>query len=296
MKTSSRFVRAALAGCVGLLGFPLAAQVAFESPVSATPPAPTLDVTSGGSPIGVLSASDRIDVSTVQPSPAGSDSQSLETVWTPGTASIDVSTIDAPEGFSLEYRTGTATWSATMPTPTTAITGIRAVGSVTASAFVSGVETWETRASGRLVAGAAAFQGSSGGDGWDVFFNDDATKVFNIWHHNAAAINLDCHLAEDGSSCYSGLNGAGGTVYQVSGYVAGNKSGGGTWNNKLYVFTGTGGASGFYCIDVTGSANPTPCSTPFIQTEASGLIGYGDLTEAVQVGSKIYGFNLHTDR
>lgn len=284
---------------------PLAAHQATDGPAAAVAPsmpAPVIEVTSGGQPVGALLAGDRVSVSATQGSPSGADGQFLETVWEPGTATIDVNTIDAPEGFTLEYRTGDATWSATRPSPTSLITGVRAVGGVTSSAFVSGVQTWDTFTTGELVSGAAAFQGSSGGDGWDVFFNADATKVFNIWHHNSSAINLDCHVAADGSSCYSGLNGAGGTVFQVNGYMTGNKSGGGSYQNKLYVFTAMNSGTyptGFYCIDVTGSANPTSCGTPFIQTEANGgggLNDYAHLTEVVRVGSKMYAFNTHTDR
>lgn len=289
--------RRATAAAVLLLGLPVVSQAVLDGPVQASVPSPTIEVESGGQPIGTVSAGDVVSVKSTQASPAGTDGQRFESVWAPGTGTIDLSSIDAPEGFDLEYRTGTATWSATVPNPTTSITGIRAIGGVTASAYNGGVQTWQTASPGALVSGAAAFQGSSGGDGWDVFFNDDASKVFNIWHHNGSAINLDCHLAVDGSSCYSGLNGAGGTVFQASGYLTGGKSSAGRWNNKLYSFTvqTSNGDVGFYCIDVTGSANPTPCSTPFIQLGTGGSTDWRYISEVVQVGSKIYAFDLNND-
>ena len=46
---------------------------------------------------------------------------------------------------------------------------------------------------------ASTFSGSTGGDGWDVFFYDD--YVLNIFHHNSSYIGLDCHLRSTGARC-----------------------------------------------------------------------------------------------
>ncbi len=275
---------------------PLAAHQATDGPAAAVAPsmpAPVIEVTSGGQPVGALLAGDRVSVSATQGSPSGADGQFLETVWEPGTATIDVNTIDAPEGFTLEYRTGTSTWSTTRPGNTALITGIRAVGGVTSSAFVDGVQTWETLSTGELETGGQGFTGSGGGDGWDIFYGYG--RIYNIFHHNTTDLGVDCHIVETSQKCWS----PGGTpgAFFLSGYTTGARSTGSvdesTGRLWALVKRNSDSAIGFACLNVTVSATvPTPCTgvgtSGFVSLGSTGLSTYNGLTDAYLHGGKFW--------
>ena len=84
---------------------------------------------------------------------------------------------------------------------------------------------------------------SSGGDGYDVFF-DDADHVFNIYHHDTPA-SVDCHML-NGTSCGPGWPFSVSpyhTSLWVSGYVDSK-------NDKLWFPTNDAGHSGFGCLEI----------------------------------------------
>lgn len=291
-QATSTFRRAASVGML-LLAIPVAVNLPLEDTVQATAPEPVIEVTQGGQPAGTLEAGDRVSVSATQGSPSGADGQFLETVWEPGTATIDVNSIDAPEGFTLEYRTGTSTWSTTQPNPTTSITGIRAVGGVTSSAFVDGVQTWETMSTGELETGGQGFTGSGGGDGWDIFYGYG--RIYNIFHHNTSDLGVDCHIVETSQKCWS----PGGTpgAFFLSGYTTGARSTGSidesTGRLWALVKRNSDSAIGFACLNVTVSATvPTPCTgvgtSGFVSLGSTGLSTYNGITDAYLHGGKFW--------
>ena len=111
-----------------------------------------------------------------------------------------------PDGWTATYYSnGTALTAA----PTTAsgwasVDRIVTNGSVRYDGAVNGYQLYV----GATVATAppptaASFSGGSAGDGWDVFFSPDRTKVFNIHHHNGPATVM-CRKAADGTSCGTG--------------------------------------------------------------------------------------------
>jgi len=284
--TAPRF-RLLAVGALLLTGVPLAAQAGLEQSAEATVsvPAPIIQVTNGGQPATSLQAGTRVSVSATQGSPSGADGQFMETVWEPGTATIDVNSIDEPEGFTLQYRTGTSTWSTNRPGNTALITGVRAVGAVTSSAFVGGVQTWQTLSSGELVSGAGSFAGSAGGDGWDIFYGYG--RIFNIFHHDSIKLSVDCHVVATSQKCWS----PGGTPgpYSLNGYTTGARSTGrvDTTTGRLWALVkrNSDSAMGFMCLDVTPTLTvPTPCSgvgaSGFVVLGSTGIGGYAGINDA----------------
>ena len=87
------------------------------------------------------------------------------------------------------------------------MSGVRSSGSVDSNGLSSGLQVSTSLGTGPLAPGASSFNGSGGGDGWDVFFSGD--KVLNVYHHNPD-YNLDCHLRATGAAC--------GDVYTNPGY------------------------------------------------------------------------------
>lgn len=137
---------------------------------------------------------------------------------------------------------------------------------------------------------ASTFSGSTGGDGWDVFFDED--YVLNIFHHNSSHIALDCHLRSTGARCdgFSPTVNAspGVTGSRFPGYQSANRSGG--WVNgntgRAYAFT-TQSASrtpGALCINLT-VAPPESCG--FVALSSQTNVGsYQYLSNAAVAGGR----------
>ena len=243
----------------------------------------------GGNPASGLTADSVITYRTNAPIvAAGTSDQVVTQTFDPAKAAVKGVTVDsvtrpdvtAPEGYTLEYRSGSpAAWSTTPPTydaltntyPT--LTGVRATGTLTvssgnAAAMTESLVTADTADS----IASPSISGAGGGDGWDVFFAGD--RVFNIWHHAAAdwaspsTLYLDCHNRKTGAACWS--FGGGRTAFQSSGayytpwqstgfYVAATDS----------VWTVVGRNSptndfGVACIKNVSTGTPADCDTPFV--------------------------------
>lgn len=235
-------------------------------------------VTSAGGPAADVAVGASLVASTsTLAETSGSVQQTLSTAWDPtqATAAGDVT---APEGWSLEYNVD-GTWTNTAPTSPSdlaALEGVRANGTTTSAGALGGKQLSISSGSGELKAGGGSFQGSSGGDGWDVFFA--GSKVLNVFHHNASAYSLDCHQRTDGSSCNA-------SVYTKSGFITSGASTGAVVGSKVYSLVGHTTDAGVLCTDVSTS--------PFTDCGYTALISgsfanYGYLGRQTQAGSRIY--------
>lgn len=210
----------------------------------------------------------------------GSGQRELRATLDPG-MQYTAGSAEAPEGWNIEFSTnGGTNWVGTEPTPASGVTDVRATASVTAGAITGYSQLYSSETVAPVP--SSTFSGSTGGDGWDVFFYDDF--VFNIFHHNGGAIVLDCHLRSTGARC------TGGYTATFNGYQTANRSGG--WvdsiTGKLYAFTmqSSTGRPGVLCVDVNSA--PTSCGFTPLSTDTT-VTDYGYLSNAEFVGRRIFG-------
>jgi len=239
--------------------------------------APSATVTVAGAPATAVGAGDTMTLTQTAPADAvGQNAQALEATWDPAEATLDTAGATQPEGWPLEYTVDGTSWTSTAPTDLGTVSGVRTSGALTGNGFSDDLQVTTTTGSGTLKPAAASFSGSSGGDGWDVFFT--STKVLNVWHHNSWTYNLDCHLRAGGSSC--------GDVYSVAGYQTGHGSSGTAVGDRVYssVVESETSTSGILCTD-TGTAPFTSCGfTPL----ASGAGSYDVLGTQSRAGNRVY--------
>lgn len=197
-----------------------------------------------------------------------------------------VPNVNSPAGWTLEYYNGTS-WSGTVPAydatsgtfPT--LSGLRATGTFT-SGGLSGESQVVTRtANGALEAGVN-FSGSSGGDGWDVFFGGN--RIFNIFHHDNGAVTTDCH-ERTGTACWA-------STFSMSGYSSAPRSTGfyDSTNDRIYSFAvrHSDNTLGLTCAKDVSTSTPSACATPFVSFVATAGHGYEYVGDAVRIGDKIY--------
>jgi hypothetical protein len=223
---------------------------------SAASAAPALSLTLNGSNVTTMASGDEIDVATGAPiAIQGTSSQAIGLSWSGQSLQLkDLASITQPEGWELQYSIDGVTWSTTAPSDLTTVVAVRSVGNITSK----GGNTFQTSTTSTLVATQSNFQGSSGGDGYDLTFAGD--RVFNIFHHNASQIQLDCHIKSTGASCF-------GAVKNFPGYATSNTSSS-YWDaasSKLYAMSKKTATNefGVACIDFANNMNPVLCSTPF---------------------------------
>ena len=185
----------------------------------------------------------------------------------------------APEGWTIEYSSDDGeTWSPVEPDPASTVTDVRAVKSVTAGAIAGYSQLYSSSTVAAIP--SSTFSGSTGGDGWDVFFSDDF--VFNIFHHSDNIV-LDCHSRTTGARCE-------GYTTTFAGYGASMRSGGwvDTITGKLYAFTqeSASGQPGVLCIDITGM--PSSCGFTALSTDTD-VNSWSYLTEADSIGRRLFG-------
>lgn len=208
---------------------------------------------------------------------SNSVTQTLTAQWDPARQTVDPSGIVAPEGWAKQYTTDGNTWSGSQPTPASDIRGVRASGTYTANGSNSGRQQLSATSTGSVTTPAASFNGSSGGDGYDVTIAGE--YVLNVFHHSATTngkYNLDCHLIRTGAAC--------GPLYQVSGYTTpqGSSAAYVEAQHKVYSFVAYGSESGVLCTDI--SALPfTNCGYTSIANYNGGGLGYQSY-----VGGRLY--------
>jgi len=241
--------------------------------------APTLSVTNGGSQVTSIKAGDELQVNTSSVIPGvGATAHQLGLSWSGQSLQLKDGSIVNPEGWDLEYSTDGTTWDTNPPADLSTVVAVRTNGDLT----TSGANSFQTTAASELVVTQTSFQGTSGGDGFDLTFAGD--RVFNIWHHNATGINLDCHLKATGAACYEG-------VLDFEGYSTSNRSSS-FWNgstSKLYAMARrtSDNAFGLTCINFADKANPVLCATPFYKLD-NGAATSNDLQAATRIGNDVY--------
>jgi len=137
---------------------------------------------------------------------------------------------------------------------------------------------------------ASSFSGGSAGDGWDVFFSPDRTRVYNIHHHNSPATVM-CRKSGDGSSC--------GVGFPFALYNTGNRSMGLLDPQTMHLWHPTfnpAGQGGWECVDMSGVDQtpyraPTSCATRFVPAGFS-TNSYDHHVGIHQVGRKVFSQNL----
>jgi len=249
MQITRKILAAALA--VAIVGFPTMA-IAAET---------TITVTKNGSSATSIQSGDTISVTNSSPiDVSGELTQTLASVWSKESLQLaGTSSIVAPDGWTLEYQNGEATWVSAAPEDLTTVTGVRAVGNLKSN----GDNVFVTVAKSRIVVRQENFQGSSGGDGFDLTFGGD--YVFNVFHHDGQ-VRVDCHVKATGESCFGGINAFSGysTSNSSSSYWDGTKS-------RLWVASmrNSDNQGGFTCVDFS---RPTAslCPTEFV---ALGQVG-----------------------
>ena len=255
---------------IAIVGFPTAAFAADT----------TITVSKSGAAATSIQSGDVINVVNTTPiDVSGQLSQSLTAVWSKESLHLNnPSSIVAPEGWNLQYQTGDTTWGSTVPGDLNTVQGIRAVGDLTST----GGNSFVTVAESRVVVTTQNFQGSSGGDGYDLTFGGD--YVFNIFHHDTS-LRIDCHVKATGDACFGGIS-------TFQGFSTGNASQS-YWDGSkrqlwAVVTNANDGQGGFACVDYSGST-PVLCETPFV---ALGLVYDNQaLSTSTKIGTKVYVVN-----
>lgn len=247
---------------VAMVGFPAAAMAADT----------TITVTKGGTTATTIQAGDTINVTNSSPiDVSGQLKQTLASVWSKESLQLtDTSSIVAPDGWTVEYQDSADTWTSTAPGDLSTVSGLRAVGDIQSN----GDNVFVTVAKSRIVVRQENFQGSSGGDGYDLTFGGD--YVFNVFHHDGQ-VRIDCHVKASGESCFGGIN-------VFSGYSTGNADSS-YWDgtkSRLWVSSmrQSDNQGGFTCVDYS-KASPTFCPTEFVP------LGQVDNAQALGISTRV---------
>lgn len=277
-----------------MLGFVLVGSMLTANPASASAPPPTLTLQTSG---GIVRDDSVIASGTTMTAAVGGLLES-------GTGSrelridLDAATIyqaggvTAPEGWTVEWSTDDgSSWVSSEPGTPADVTSVRASASVTAG-DVNGTSQSYTKAVTSPVP-ASTFSGSTGGDGWDVFFYDDF--VLNIFHHQDGYVALDCHLRSSGARCtgYDPTQTSGAAHSRFNGYRAGNRSGGWVDGNTGFAYAYSAevatGSPGALCMDLN-VAPPTNCGFTALSSNTN-ITSYQRLSNADGVGGRLFGLD-----
>jgi len=220
----------------------------------------------------------------------GSGNRELRVKLDPGLV-YQTGGVTAPEGWTVEYSTNNGTsWVSSEPSPASGVTDVRATKSaLTAGPIVSGSQIFSSETVAPIP--ASTFTGSTGGDGWDVFFYEN--YVLNIFHHQDGYIALNCLLRTTGGLCpgYNPNATSGAAFSRFNGYRAGDRSGGWalTTTGKVYAFTAevSTGKPGVLCINVT-TAPPSNCGFVALDTTTN-VTSYSYLSNAEGAGGRLFG-------
>lgn len=263
---------------LGSLGFGSAAAAPAPAAVLAASPTVTL---AGPANATVVDAEVTAPISTT-----GQTTARIESRWSASEATLRNTTIDHPEGWSLEYTTDGSTWSTTPPNPLSSVSGIRASGTVRSQGLDgSGRQISSKSSAGTALPVSGAIQGGAGGDGYGITFAGD--RVLNVWHHATGTITIDCHIRATGAQCPR--------VVIVGPYFNGNHSTA-AWepaSQKLYtpVFNTTTNQFGFLCADYS-LATPAACTPEFVAVSNTvNPAGGADLGGSTDDGRRTYVVN-----
>ena len=259
----------------GILNF---AQIA-----SAGTPGVDVAVTVGGSLVAdgsTIGVGSTIGLGTSGLLSPGTGSRTLRTVLHAGTVYQSGSAV-APEGWAVQYSTDGSNWVSSEPSPASGVKQVKATATVSAGLIDGNSQLYSSETTSAIP--SSAFAGSTGGDGWDVFFSDD--KVFNIFHHQDTLV-LDCHVIATSTLC------TGGYPKSFANYTGNGHSSG--WvdrtSGNIYAITVNTSTQrvGALCISVTSS--PVSCGfTTLSDTYAGNNWTY--TSEPAWVGRKLFALN-----
>lgn len=214
--------------------------------------------------------------------------QELYSAWSTQSLQLDISDLAHPEddlvwpeGWDLEYTTdGTnwVNWYSNNPSSVAQIQAIRAVGDVN----TVGSNTYKTSSTGSLV--AASFQGSGGGDGYNVAIGNN--MVFNFWHHQVGAVTMECHTFT-GSLCDT-------PTLTVEGYSSNHASSAYAYpaDDKVYAFVLNDSTSHFGVLCFDYSVSPAEsCGFTELETYGASEGWNQDIGSSSQDGNVIWTIN-----
>ena len=223
---------------------------------------PEIDLSTGG--VAVSAVTDGSAYSSVSDAPnsliASATNQTITKTWESGHFGLADRNVVAPEGWTVEYLTSATAWNATIPSDLNLVTGVRARSSFnsvgTAARKQVSISTAQTTLKQQSL-GSLTVTGL--GDGYDVFFDEDHTKVFNVFHHGTAGANnnkIDCHelsIASSGARC------AGYPISMPLSLGTNDRSTGAVVGTKVWVPVGRSSnpGGGFACFLVSGGLCPT---------------------------------------
>ncbi|MBK7864174.1 MAG: hypothetical protein IPJ65_37380 [Archangiaceae bacterium] len=191
-----------------------------------------------------------------------------------------------PEGWSATYYAGGTALAAAPSTPAawSTVRRIVASGSYQADGVTNGNQNVVGISNAAPPPAAPSFSGGSAGDGWDVFFSPDRSKVYNIHHHDGPA-TIMCRIVSTSAACPGFPFALYHTDYRSTGYYDP------ATNHIWHATVNNSGQGGFECVDVSG-ALPQYCNPRFV-TMATGMsAAYNNVTGAVAVGTELYGLDL----
>ena len=250
----------------GILSFVVVAStLAVAQPASATDGDPSAELYMDGSLAAGVLPGDIVTSSLKAPvTSTGSTPVQLTSVWNNEAATIaDESDITAPHGWTVEYTTDGDSWNDSLPDDPSTVLGVRTSGTVVSDGYSDGLQHYSVTGTPDAV-GLGSFSGSSGGDGWDVFFGSG--NVFNIYHHYDY-IGVDCHSRTTGDPCWTEAendhSGSASSARFFEGYASPARSTGfvdesasRVWALALEISTEE---AGFLCVDVS-DVEPEVCS------------------------------------
>lgn len=231
---------------------------------------PSIDVLENGAAASLVSVDDTVTLRVTSPvTEPGTQNVELVANWSATTGAISgASDVTAPVGWVKTFTTDGANY---VPNPAnwSAVIGVKAVGSVTSSGFTApnpahplGLQNVSASANGVIRPTLASFQGSSAGDGWNVFHG--LGNVYNFYHHGGAdnwTTGIDCHNRRTSASCWSTVN-SGAYLLPYGQYLSPARSWGhiDEANSRAWGFfkRGSDNAVGFLCFDVS-SSGPRLC-------------------------------------
>ena len=251
---------------------------------------PSLALTSGGN--AVTTATDGSTINSVATAPItlnGQTNQTITQVWDKSTLRFGAGSITAPEGWTVEYTTNGTTWSSTAPADLTTVTGVRTTGSVESVGYANGLQSSISNAQSTIKpATVGSLSVSSGGDGYDVFFDDARTKIFNVFHHGTVGFSnnkINCHNLTNGTVC------AGYPMSMPHNLGTNDRSPGLSVGDKVWVPAGYGSnpGGGFACFLVAGGL----CPTSFVSlTTNVNIDAYNNVVNITRVGQYLFTINL----
>ena len=215
----------------------------------------------------------------------GQTSQVITKTWNKDHLRYVAGSVTAPEGWTIEYTTDGTTWSSSAPADLTTVTGVRTTGALTSIGYSNGLQTSITNAPSTIKqATVGGLPPTGAGDGYDVFFDEQYTKLFNVFHHSNPA-QIDCHSLYDGSRC------SGYPMNMPHSLGTNDRSTGVGVGSKVWVPLGYGNnpGGGFACFKTAGGA----CTTPFVQLTTNVNTGvHSNVGNVTRVGQYLFTQNF----